>query len=75
MYMQHALKHLGLPYGKDYVGALMQQYDKDMDGSVDFQEFWAYVSQKESALWKAFHDLDVDNSGSVTSDELLIAMR
>ena len=66
---------MGLPYGTAYVDALMRQFDRDGNGSVDSQEFLAYVHQKESALRAAFNALDVDNSGAITPDEVLGAMR
>ena len=55
---------------------VFRTFDKDGDESIDFKEFicglsiTCHGSEEEKLRW-AFHMYDVDNSGSITEDELL----
>ena len=49
----------------------MRQYDKDGDKAISFEEFKRYVQSKDKDVAKAFAKLDIDNSGSISVDELV----
>ena len=48
-----------------------RQYDKDGDGSVDWEEFRQYVVRKERLVQRTFRKLDEDGDGSVSPEELV----
>ena len=48
-----------------------RQYDRDGDGSVDWEEFRQYVVRKERLVQRTFRKLDEDGDGSVSPEELV----
>ena len=69
---QAALRRLGLPArSQDYLRDLLQQYDRDGDGRIDWAEFHAYVARKERVVQRTFAKLDADGSGEISADELV----
>ena len=68
---QVALAHLGLPCSKDYLSEMLQQYDENHDGKIEFTEFEHYVQRRQGAIEKAFDKLDADKSGSISERELV----
>lgn len=71
LYLQSALRKLGLPASKQYVAALLKQYDRNNDGSVDWEEYKRYVIRKEKIVQRTFQKLDEDGSGSISAEELV----
>ncbi|OLY79691.1 Programmed cell death protein 6 [Smittium mucronatum] len=61
------------PFSIDTVRLMMTMFDRDMSGTIDFQEFaglWRYIED-----WKkCFRTFDRDNSGSIDRSELLSAL-
>jgi len=58
-----------------WVHELFEQLDSDGSGEFEFTEFEAavvrsYVGISEEAMQAAFHALDVDNSGTISTEEL-----
>ena len=69
---QAALRKLGLPHDStEYVQNLLQQYDANHDGLIDFEEFKRYVRRKEQVVSRAFKSIDVDGNGSISIEELV----
>ena len=54
---------------------ILRQYDVNGDGRVDFGEFQRYLAAKEAAIRRAFSALDLDHDGTVTAEEVAVAMR
>ena len=69
--VQASLGNLGLPQTEQYVEQLLKQYDGNGDSQVDWAEFRAYVQSKEKKIRHAFHQIDTDNSGEISLDELV----
>ena len=60
--------------------ALFKSIDVDQNGRIDYTEFLAATIQKvnylrNERLWEAFCMFDKDNSGHITKDELLQALK
>lgn len=69
--LQVALNSLGLPATDAYVDTIIQQYDRDANGLVEFEEFRTYVAEREHDMWRTFQSLDRDKSGEVLLDNML----
>ena len=59
---------------------LMSDIDVDKNGVVDYEEFLAatmnlFKLQNDEKLMKAFEHFDTDNSGYITKDELVEALK
>ena len=55
---------------------VFRTFDKNNDGTIDFKEFMSGLSitmhgQRDDKLRWAFNMMDIDNSGSITADELV----
>ena len=71
---QAGLRRLGLPArSQDYLRELLQQYDRNGDGHIDWAEYHAYVARKERVVQRTFQKLDADGSGEISADELVCA--
>ncbi|ACO63987.1 predicted protein, partial [Micromonas commoda] len=78
--LREVMAHLGLELTKGefdhYVAALMQDYDVDNSGSLDFWEFEKFYEQclasddLRAAVHAAFKKFDTDKSGSLEIPEL-----
>lgn len=63
---------MGLPGdSKAYVSDLLKQYDRNSDGSIDWEEYKRYVVRKERVVQRTFQKLDADGSGSISAEELV----
>ena len=52
---------------------MLQQYDENHNGQIEFTEFEHYVQRRRGAIEKAFDKLDADKSGSISERELVSA--
>ena len=78
--MRKALSQWGHKISEQDLGHLMSVADVDGDGLIDYNEFVAstmHISklEKEELLQKAFAQLDRDGSGSISVEELSIALK
>jgi Ca2+-binding EF-hand superfamily protein len=72
LHVQEALNKLGLPGNSHaYIADLLKQYDRNHDGSIDWEEYKRYVIRKERIVQRTFQKLDEDGSGSVSAEELV----
>ncbi|GAA5812888.1 hypothetical protein MFLAVUS_006348 [Mucor flavus] len=67
-----AMTHL--PARTKYANELLSRCDTSLDGLVDFEEFKAYVNDKENELWKLFKKLDRSGEGQLDPTDLQIAL-
>ncbi|KAG2235339.1 hypothetical protein INT48_004958, partial [Thamnidium elegans] len=67
-----AMTHL--PARTKYANELLSRCDTSQDGLVDFEEFKAYVNDKENELWKLFKKLDRSGEGQLDPTDLQIAL-
>ncbi|KAI9274861.1 mitochondrial carrier domain-containing protein [Helicostylum pulchrum] len=63
-----------LPARTKYANELLSRCDTSQDGLVDFEEFKAYVNDKENELWKLFKKLDRSGEGQLDPTDLQIAL-
>lgn len=68
-----AMTHL--PARTKYANELLSRCDTSHDGLVDFDEFKAYVTDKENELWKLFKKLDRSGEGQLDPTDLQIALK
>ncbi|KAI9365101.1 mitochondrial carrier domain-containing protein [Pilaira anomala] len=68
-----AMTHL--PARTKYANELLSRCDTSQDGFVDFDEFKAYVTDKENELWKLFKKLDRSGEGQLDPTDLQIALK
>jgi len=61
------LKHL--PARKKYASELLEKMSED-DDLVDFDEFKAYVEEKEKELWEVFRQIDKSNDMKLQPEEI-----
>ncbi|KAK9795508.1 hypothetical protein WJX73_001295 [Symbiochloris irregularis] len=73
--LQSALSELGLPCSSDYLGEMLEQYDENHDGAVDFTEFEHYVAKRRGTMERAFDKMDKDKSGTISETELLEVLK
>lgn len=64
-----------LPARIKYANELLSRCDTSNDGVVDFQEFKAYVNDKENELWHLFQTLDKSGEGQLNPSDLQIALK
>ncbi|CAO3595632.1 unnamed protein product [Absidia cylindrospora] len=64
-----------LPARTKFVNELLAQCDTSQDGLVDFDEFKAYVHEKEEELWQLFQRLDTRGDGSLLPSDLAGALQ
>ncbi|XP_014861095.1 PREDICTED: calcium-binding mitochondrial carrier protein SCaMC-1-A-like isoform X5 [Poecilia mexicana] len=63
-------KH-GIISGDGKVQHIMESYDKDKDGLLDYKEFLSYMMDREKK-WKIhFHDLDKNNCGVIDQEDII----
>ncbi|XP_023190807.1 calcium-binding mitochondrial carrier protein SCaMC-1-A-like isoform X1 [Xiphophorus maculatus] len=63
-------KH-GIISGDGKVQNIMESYDKDKDGLLDYKEFLSYMMDRERK-WKIhFHDLDKNNCGVIDQEDII----
>ncbi|XP_016534808.1 solute carrier family 25 member 24, like isoform X6 [Poecilia formosa] len=63
-------KH-GIISGDGKVQHIMESYDKDKDGLLDYKEFLSYMMDREKK-WKIhFHDLDKNNCGVIDQEDIM----
>ena len=71
------MKALGIFIKKDELRVLMNKVDKDGSGAIDESEFAALMAEQldmrnsEEELRKAFRIYDEDDSGIITSENLI----
>ena len=71
-----ALRALGFEPSKEEIQKLVEQFDKDESGTIDFHEFLAIMMKKmgetdqKDALDEAFLLFDKDGNGMITFDDL-----
>lgn len=68
-----AMTHL--PARTKYANELLSRCDTSHDGLIDFEEFKAYVNDKENELWKLFKKLDRSGEGQLDPTDLQIALQ
>jgi solute carrier family 25 phosphate transporter 23/24/25/41 len=68
-----AMTHL--PARTKYANELLSRCDTSHDGLVNFEEFKAYVNDKENELWKLFTKLDRSGEGQLDPTDLHFALR
>lgn len=68
---QAGLARMGLPCSEDYLREMMNQYDEDHDGTVDFQEFQHYVHHRRRSMRAAFEEMDFHHTGTIDADDLV----
>ena len=71
---QAGLARMGLPCSEDYLREMMNQYDEDHDGTVDFQEFQHYVQHRRRNMRAAFEEMDFHHTGTIDEDDLVSAL-
>ena len=69
--MQAGLTRMGLPCSEDYLNEMMNQYDEDHDGTVDFVEFQHYVHHRRRSMRRAFDEMDLNHSGLIDEGDLV----
>uniref|UniRef100_A0A3P9PX46 Solute carrier family 25 member 24, like n=1 Tax=Poecilia reticulata TaxID=8081 RepID=A0A3P9PX46_POERE len=63
-------KH-GIISGDGKLQNIMESYDKDKDGLLDYKEFLSYMMDRERK-WKIhFHDLDKNNCGVIDQEDII----
>ncbi|XP_076003875.1 solute carrier family 25 member 24, like [Genypterus blacodes] len=63
-------KH-GIHSVNDKVQSIIDNYDQDKDGKLDYQEFLRYMMDREKK-WKInFHDLDKNNCGVIDQEDII----
>ena len=71
-----ALRALGFEPSKEDIQKLVEAFDKDESGTIDFHEFLAIMMKKmgetdqKDALDEAFHLFDKDGDGDITFEDL-----
>ncbi|GAB4821098.1 hypothetical protein N2152v2_008144 [Parachlorella kessleri] len=65
-----ALDELGLPACYNYTRELLEQYDKDGDGEITYEEFRRYVYTKEARIRRVFDEMDGDKNGQLDAQEV-----
>lgn len=68
-----AMTHL--PARIKYANELLSRCDTSNDGVVYFQEFKAYVTDKENELWHLFQTLDKSGEGQLNPNDLQVALK
>lgn len=74
--MKVAMRALGFDVKKEQVLKLMEEYDRDGQGSIDFNDFLEIMTEKISQrdpneeILKAFRLFDDDNTGKITLKNL-----
>ncbi|ELT87912.1 hypothetical protein CAPTEDRAFT_133948, partial [Capitella teleta] len=54
---------------------ILDKYDHDRDGEVNFADFVAYVKEHEKSLKLSFEKLDHNRDGFLDADEIVIAFK
>lgn len=68
--IKNALHKLKLPNDEAAIAKFMHGADSDKDGSLSFEEFSKFVSQRESSLRQLFSEIDADKNGRLSLDEV-----
>lgn len=48
------MRDLGLPSSEEYVGLVMDNFDLNRDGVIDYTEFREYVKKSDRRMRRAF---------------------
>ncbi|KAG0164140.1 hypothetical protein DFQ28_009466 [Apophysomyces sp. BC1034] len=64
-----------LPARLKYVNELLERCDTSKDGLVDYDEFKAYVNDKERELWELFRTIDQHGDGRLRPSDVETALR
>ncbi|KAM3865934.1 solute carrier family 25 member 24, like [Diretmus argenteus] len=65
------MKKYGILSMDDKVQSIVDSYDQDRDGRLDYNEFLCYMRDREKK-WKIhFHDLDKNKCGVIDQDEII----
>ncbi|KAG9291157.1 hypothetical protein G9A89_013029 [Geosiphon pyriformis] len=73
--IQKGLSEHKFPARNKYASELLQRCDTSKDGVVDFDEFKAFVEEKEKELWKLFLEIDKSRDMHLQPEELEGAFR
>ena len=74
------LRSLGFHVEEKHLKDLIEEFDQNKDGKLDFNEFYNIITTRmknpltEDELKEAFHIFDKDNNGKITVSELKIAL-
>lgn len=73
--LQGFLKLTHLPAHTRYATDLLAKCDTARDGAIDYQEFRAYVLEKEKELWDLFSEINKSGDHRMHADELESALK
>ncbi len=64
----------------DDVKKIINTYDKNHDGSIDFEEFLQIMllstnSERETGIWRAFRMIDTNSDGFISTEEIVRALK
>ncbi|XP_064194633.1 mitochondrial adenyl nucleotide antiporter SLC25A24-like [Anguilla rostrata] len=68
--LRAGLKAMGISFRKGAAQKIVTSWDKNKDGSLDFQEFSRYLKEHEKKLRLTFKSLDKNNDGRIDSSEI-----
>lgn len=69
------LKLTHLPAHTRYATDLLRKCDTARDGAIDYEEFRAYVLEKEKELWNLFSEINKSGDHRIHANELENALR
>ncbi|MED6173070.1 anaphase-promoting complex subunit 2, variant 2 [Stylosanthes scabra] len=73
-HIEAGLSALQIPSEYKYARDLLNAFDKNKDGRVDYDEFKKYLDEKELELYRIFQAIDVEHNGSILPEELWEAL-
>uniref|UniRef100_A0A3B4F7Y3 Calcium-binding mitochondrial carrier protein SCaMC-1-B-like n=1 Tax=Pundamilia nyererei TaxID=303518 RepID=A0A3B4F7Y3_9CICH len=69
--LQDEMRKHGIISADGKVQSIVESYDRDKDGLLDYQEFLSYMMDRERK-WKIhFHDLDKNNCGFIGQEDII----
>uniref|UniRef100_A0A3Q3BX44 Solute carrier family 25 member 24, like n=1 Tax=Haplochromis burtoni TaxID=8153 RepID=A0A3Q3BX44_HAPBU len=69
--LQDEMRKHGIISADGKVQSIVESYDRDKDGLLDYQEFLSYMMDRERK-WKIhFHDLDKNNCGFIDQEDII----
>lgn len=72
--IEKGLSAMQIPADYKYAKELLDVYDANKDGRVDYQEFRKYMDDKELELYRIFQAIDVEHNGCILPEELWAAL-